>query len=33
MQRFGAKGEGTNVYFRHPDGSLLKFISYDGARI
>ena len=32
MQRFGAKGEGTSVYFRDPDGSLMEFISYDGAR-
>ena len=31
--RLGAKGEGTSVYFRDPDGSLLEFISYqqDGA--
>ena len=28
MQRFGAKGAGTSVYFRDPDGSLLEFISY-----
>jgi catechol 2,3-dioxygenase-like lactoylglutathione lyase family enzyme len=28
MQRFGAKGPGTSVYFRDPDGSLLEFISY-----
>jgi peroxiredoxin/catechol 2,3-dioxygenase-like lactoylglutathione lyase family enzyme len=28
MQRFGAKGEGTSVYFRDPDGSLMEFISY-----
>ncbi|MGH6784296.1 MAG: VOC family protein [Sphingomicrobium sp.] len=28
MQRFGAKGEGTSVYFRDPDGSLLEFNSY-----
>jgi catechol 2,3-dioxygenase-like lactoylglutathione lyase family enzyme len=28
MQRFGAKGTGTSVYFRDPDGSLLEFISY-----
>lgn len=28
MQRFGAKGQGTSVYFRDPDGSLLEFISY-----
>jgi catechol 2,3-dioxygenase-like lactoylglutathione lyase family enzyme len=30
MQRFGAKGDGTSVYFRDPDGSLLEFISYQG---
>jgi catechol 2,3-dioxygenase-like lactoylglutathione lyase family enzyme len=28
MPRFGAKGAGTSVYFRDPDGSLLEFISY-----
>ena len=28
MRRFGAKGHGTSVYFRDPDGSLLEFISY-----
>jgi catechol 2,3-dioxygenase-like lactoylglutathione lyase family enzyme len=28
MQRFGAKGNGTSVYFRDPDGSLMEFISY-----
>jgi catechol 2,3-dioxygenase-like lactoylglutathione lyase family enzyme len=28
MQRFGAKGQGTSVYFRDPDGSLMEFISY-----
>ena len=28
MPRFGAKGDGTSVYFRDPDGSLLEFISY-----
>jgi peroxiredoxin/catechol 2,3-dioxygenase-like lactoylglutathione lyase family enzyme len=27
-QRFGAKGAGTSVYFRDPDGSLMEFISY-----
>jgi catechol 2,3-dioxygenase-like lactoylglutathione lyase family enzyme len=26
--RLGAKGHGTSVYFRDPDGSLLEFISY-----
>lgn len=29
VARSGAKGEGTSVYFRDPDGSLLEFISYD----
>ena len=28
VERFGAKGVGTSVYFRDPDGSLLEFISY-----
>jgi catechol 2,3-dioxygenase-like lactoylglutathione lyase family enzyme len=28
MERFGAKGAGTSVYFRDPDGSLLEFMSY-----
>ena len=28
MRRFGAKGEGTSVYFRDPDGSLLELMSY-----
>src|SRR5271156_3334249 len=28
MLRFGAKGAGTSVYFRDPDGSLMEFISY-----
>ena len=28
VQRFGAGNEGTSVYFRDPDGSLLEFISY-----
>jgi catechol 2,3-dioxygenase-like lactoylglutathione lyase family enzyme len=33
MQRFGAKGPGTSIYFRDPDGSLMEFMSYkDGAR-
>jgi len=29
MQRFGAKGAGTSVYFRDPDGSLMEFMSYN----
>ena len=28
LTRFGAKGPGTSVYFRDPDGSLMEFISY-----
>jgi catechol 2,3-dioxygenase-like lactoylglutathione lyase family enzyme len=28
VSRTGAKGRGTSVYFRDPDGSLLEFISY-----
>ena len=32
MQRFGAKGAGTSVYFRDPDGSLMEFMSYVGAQ-
>src|SRR6187401_2703021 len=28
IRRGGAKGDGTSVYFRDPDGSLLEFISY-----
>jgi catechol 2,3-dioxygenase-like lactoylglutathione lyase family enzyme len=28
VARFGARGEGTSVYFRDPDGSLLELISY-----
>jgi catechol 2,3-dioxygenase-like lactoylglutathione lyase family enzyme len=28
MERFGAKGAGSSVYFRDPDGSLMEFISY-----
>jgi catechol 2,3-dioxygenase-like lactoylglutathione lyase family enzyme len=31
MQRFGARGAGTSVYFRDPDGSLMEFISYSAA--
>jgi catechol 2,3-dioxygenase-like lactoylglutathione lyase family enzyme len=30
MQRSGAKGPGTSVYFRDPDGSLMEFMSYEG---
>ena len=29
MRRSGAKGEGTSVYFRDPDGSLMEFMSYE----
>ena len=29
VPRRGARGEGTSVYFRDPDGSLLEFISYE----
>jgi catechol 2,3-dioxygenase-like lactoylglutathione lyase family enzyme len=32
MQRFGAKGAGTSVYFRDPDGSLMEFMSYSGGQ-
>jgi len=32
MQRFGAKGAGTSVYFRDPDGSLMEFMSYAGGQ-
>jgi catechol 2,3-dioxygenase-like lactoylglutathione lyase family enzyme len=28
VPRTGARGDGTSVYFRDPDGSLLEFISY-----
>lgn len=28
VERFGAGGKGTSIYFRDPDGSLLEFISY-----
>ena len=30
VRRHGARGEGTSVYFRDPDGSLLEFIVYEG---
>ena len=29
VKRYGAQGEGTSIYFRDPDGSLMEFISYD----
>ena len=29
VSRYGARGAGTSVYFRDPDGSLLEFITYD----
>jgi catechol 2,3-dioxygenase-like lactoylglutathione lyase family enzyme len=29
VERSGARGRGTSVYFRDPDGSLLEFITYD----
>jgi catechol 2,3-dioxygenase-like lactoylglutathione lyase family enzyme len=28
VARFGARGDGTSVYFRDPDGSLLELITY-----
>jgi catechol 2,3-dioxygenase-like lactoylglutathione lyase family enzyme len=31
VERHGAAGEGTSVYFRDPDGSLLEFITYPTA--
>ena len=31
VERTGARGTGTSVYFRDPDGSLLEFISYYAA--
>ena len=31
VTRHGAQGQGTSVYFRDPDGSLLEFISYAGS--
>ena len=29
VERFGSRGNGTSVYFRDPDGSLMEFISYE----
>jgi len=31
VKRRGARGVGTSIYFRDPDGSLLEFISYASA--
>ena len=31
VERRGARGVGTSLYFRDPDGSLLEFISYESA--
>jgi len=31
VPRDGARGAGTSVYFRDPDGSLLELISYDSS--
>jgi len=31
VERYGARGAGTSVYFRDPDGSLLEFITYSSA--
>jgi catechol 2,3-dioxygenase-like lactoylglutathione lyase family enzyme len=28
VERFGARGTGTSIYFRDPDGSLLELIAY-----
>ena len=33
VERHGARGAGTSVYFRDPDGSLLEFISYVAAPV
>lgn len=30
VPRNGAKGPGTSIYFRDPDGSLMEFMSYAG---
>lgn len=29
VERTGAHGDGTSIYFRDPDGSLLELISYE----
>ena len=31
MKRFGAKGEGTSVYFRDPDDNLVELMAADWA--
>ncbi|MGA7324909.1 MAG: VOC family protein [Rhodomicrobium sp.] len=31
VERAGARGMGTSLYFRDPDGSLLEFICYESA--
>jgi catechol 2,3-dioxygenase-like lactoylglutathione lyase family enzyme len=31
VARQGARGAGTSLYFRDPDGSLLELISYHGS--
>jgi catechol 2,3-dioxygenase-like lactoylglutathione lyase family enzyme len=28
VERYGARGRATSIYFRDPDGSLLEFMSY-----
>jgi catechol 2,3-dioxygenase-like lactoylglutathione lyase family enzyme len=33
LVRGGARGRGTSVYFRDPDGSLLEFISYEASAV
>jgi len=30
VERLGGRGDGTSVYFRDPDGTLLELISYGG---
>lgn len=32
VERAGARGAGTSLYFRDPDGSLLEFICYEGTQ-
>ena len=32
VPRGGARGPGTSVYFRDPDGSIIEFISYEDAK-